>query len=199
VATPPEKLLEVSELSPFVDIAPDSRSVLLQSLVENEWVVLRVPLDSARSLHRFSESKSFTAVPRFSPDGRWVALLTNESDAFEVYIRSYPEPTVKLQVSVGGGDAPVWGADGKRLYYCSNGAIVEARLATTPVMRVVSRDTAFRRARGCDGFFGESNYDISRDGSRMLLPVPQSVSFGLIVVPNWLTEFQQRLAASRRK
>src|SRR2546430_2320122 len=53
-----------------------------------------------------------------------------------MYVRSYPEPNVKVQVSVGGGQGPVWSADGTRLYYVSGSAIIEARLATSPGLRV---------------------------------------------------------------
>ena len=197
VATAPEKLVEVSDATASAEISPDGRSLLLQSLLENGWDLVRVSLDSSRTSREFSTSKAVEAAPRFSPDGRWVAVVSDESGAFEVYIRSYPEPTLKLQVSVGGGDAPVWSADGTRLYYYSGSNIVEARLSTTPAMRVVSRATAFTQIRyGNDGS-GHANFDVSRDGSRIAIPVPQSGSYSLIVVPNWLTEFRQRMAAGK--
>lgn len=110
-----------------------------------------------------------------------------------VYIRSYPEPTVKVQASVGGGGDAVWSADGGRLYYTSRGVIVEARLATTPGLRVVSRDTAFRLPNGVAGVSG---YDVSRDGSKLLIPSAQSAAYPLVVVPGWRSELRERLAAS---
>ena len=45
----------------------------------------------------------------------------------------------------------------------------------------------------------QANFDVSRDGSRIIIPVSQSQSYQLVVVPNWLTEFRQRLAASRKE
>jgi hypothetical protein len=115
-----------------------------------------------------------------------------------VYVRSFPEPTVKVQISVGGGYGPVWSADGSRLYYLSGSAVREARLAMGAVVRVVSRDTAFAQIRNGSIFFGQANFDISRDGSRIVVPVSQSQSYQLVVVPNWRTEFRKRLAASRK-
>jgi len=195
-ATAPELLFEVSSLSPFGDLAPDGRSALLQSLVENRWVVQRVALDSAAAVRPYSASGSSTTTPRISPDGRWAAVAGFESGASEVYVRSFPDPTVKIQVSVGGGDAPTWGADASHLYYSSGSAIIEARLATSPGLQVVSRDTAFRQVPASSAGFYQADYDVSRDGSRLLVPVSESQNYQLIVVPNWLTEFRARLAAS---
>jgi Tol biopolymer transport system component len=112
-------------------------------------------------------------------------------------VRSYPQPSVKVQVSVGGGSGPVWSADGTRLYYVSGSAILEARLATSPGLRVLSRDTAFANvANGTTGF-GQANFDVARDGSRIVIPSTESANYPLVVVPNWRTELHQRLAASR--
>ena len=197
VAAAPELLVETPLLSPYADIAPDGHSLLLQSLVENDWRLLRVPLDSGRTIREYGASTANVQSPRFSPDGRWAAVTSSESGAPEVYVRSFPEPTVKVQVSVGGGDGPVWSADGTRLYYRSGTAIVEARLATAPVVRVVSRDTAFSRIQNGSVLFGEANFDVSRDGSRIVLPVSQTDTYQLVVVPNWLAEFRRRQAANR--
>jgi serine/threonine-protein kinase len=197
-ASAPERLVDLPGLSPLAVLSPDGHSLLLQSLVENGWDVLRVPLDSGPVARPFSASKVSDLTPRFSPDGHWAAVVTAETGSFEVYIRSFPDPTVKLQVSVGGGNGPAWSSDGSRLYYLSGNAIIEARLTTAPALRVVSRDTAFARVPSQNTGFGQANFDVSRDGSRIVVPVSQSQSFQLIVVPNWLTEFRERLAASRK-
>ena len=54
-----------------------------------------------------------------SPDGNWVAYLSDESGQFEVYVTSFPEPGRKWQISSGGGDDPSWAPDGKGIYYFS--------------------------------------------------------------------------------
>ena len=111
-------------------------------------------------------------------------------------MRSYPNPRVKVQVSVGGGLGSVWSSDGTRLYYwtgspgSATGAVVEARLATASGLRVVARDTAFRRIPNSVGF------DISRDGSRLLLTELQSTAYQLVVTPGWRAELREKLAAS---
>jgi Tol biopolymer transport system component len=198
-ATAPTMLVEVPTLSPVAELAPDGRSLLLQSIVNTAWTVQRVSLDSSHVFRAFSATGPNDVTPRISPDGRWAAVVTNESGQFEVYVRSYPEPSVKVQVSVGGGAGPVWSADGTRLYYTSGSAIIEARLATSPGFRVASRDTAFANVLIGNTGFGQANFDISRDGSRIVIPSAESATYPLVVVPNWRTELRQRLQASGQR
>jgi DNA-binding winged helix-turn-helix (wHTH) protein/Tol biopolymer transport system component len=54
---------------------------------------------------------------RLSPDGRWLAYSCNSGRQYEVFLQPYPELEGKWQVSIGGGSAPFWAADGKSLYY----------------------------------------------------------------------------------
>ena len=55
----------------------------------------------------------------FSPDVHWIAYSSDESGFNEIYLQSFPEPTLKYRVSVNGGRAPRWRPDGKELYYVS--------------------------------------------------------------------------------
>jgi eukaryotic-like serine/threonine-protein kinase len=196
-ATAPQELLKLRVQAPFVDLAPDDGSLILQTFVNNSWDAERVALDSTGAFTPIDTGPASALVPRLSPDGRWVALDSDESGTTEVYVRSYPVPTVKLQVSVGGGGGPVWSADGRRLYYAAGEAIMEARLAAGPGLRVVSRDTAFRNVPNNTGGFGEANYDVSRDGSRIVIVSASSTAYPLVVVPNWRAELRERMAASR--
>jgi Tol biopolymer transport system component len=57
--------------------------------------------------------------PMFSPDGRFVAYVSNESGRAEIYVQTFPEVSGKWQVSNGGGNDPSWRGDGKELFYRS--------------------------------------------------------------------------------
>ncbi len=57
---------------------------------------------------------------RFSPDSRWIAYMSNASGRYEIYVKPVPGPGAWRQVSIGGGDYPVWGPDGKEIYYRSS-------------------------------------------------------------------------------
>ncbi len=57
--------------------------------------------------------------PAFSPDGRWLAYVSNESGSNEVYVRPFPGPGGKWQISTGGGQFPKWSRTDKELFYRS--------------------------------------------------------------------------------
>ncbi len=56
-------------------------------------------------------------APAFSPDGRWLAYSSNESGSYEVYVRPFPGPGGKWQISTAGGLWPEWSRDGRELFY----------------------------------------------------------------------------------
>jgi len=193
--SPAEKLMETRELASGVIVSPDSHSLLYTIYTNNSWNIFRVRLDSARVGHLYAASAT---APRFSPDGKWVALSSSESGRGEVYARSFPVPSARVQISIGGAIQPTWSADGSTIFYRSRNTLMAARLKTTPTLRVVSRDTVMKdviQLLTGSGLLG--NYDVAKDG-RFLGPVATKDDYQLIVVPNWLSELEQRLAANRR-
>jgi serine/threonine-protein kinase len=56
-------------------------------------------------------------APAFSPDGRWLAYSSDDTAMLEVYVRPFPGPGGKWQISSGGGISPVWSNDGKQLFF----------------------------------------------------------------------------------
>jgi len=65
----------------------------------------------------FVNTASTEVEPAFSPDGRWLAYGSNESGTFELFVRPFPGPGGKWQVSTGGGNYPRWSRNGKELFY----------------------------------------------------------------------------------
>jgi Tol biopolymer transport system component/tRNA A-37 threonylcarbamoyl transferase component Bud32 len=194
--SPAEKLTQNIYLTPDAAISPDEKSLLLTSLRETSWDILRIPLDSGGVERRYLNSPAIEGAPRFSPDGKWVALTSDESGRNEVYVRSFPDPSSKVQVSATGGAEPSWSPDGRRLYYRSGSFLLAARVAFTPTFTLLGRDTILSNARmAAPNFFG-ANYDVTRDGKRVLAVLTGADDFQLVVSPNWITEFRQRVAES---
>ncbi len=65
---------------------------------------------------------------RISPDGRWIAYVTDESGQEEVWVAAFPSGGNRRQVSVAGGAAPEWGALGAQIFYISR----EKQMMATP-------------------------------------------------------------------
>ena len=85
--------------------------------------------------------------PMFSPDGRWLAYLSNETGRFEVYVRPFPGPGGKSQISTGGGLSPGWSRTKHELFfpgraarivvapYCGRGRLAPRRKTAALVRR----------------------------------------------------------------
>jgi Tol biopolymer transport system component len=118
---------------------------------------------------RVTTTEATELTPRISPDGRWIAYVSNESAGENnVYIQSFPGPGLKLKVSTNGGTLPRWSSDGSELYFYNTtppgwwGVSVKvsgADLTTTPPARTIARS-----------FPGPNAFNVSKAG-RFLLQV----------------------------
>jgi serine/threonine-protein kinase len=153
------------------------------------WVL---PLDGDREPWAYTQTPAHSEhAPVLSPDGRWLAYVSDLSGMNEVYVNSFPDPGGRRQVSIDGGTEPVWSPDGTELFYRNGAALMAAAVETTPDFRVRSREVLF------EGPYAQwvyhSNYDIHPDGERfvMIKPIEQE-SARLVVVLNWFEELRRR-------
>jgi eukaryotic-like serine/threonine-protein kinase len=137
-----------------------------------------------------------------SPDGRFIAYLSNESGQSEVYVRPYQQASnARWQVSSGGGTEPVWTRGGRELIYRDDAQRLTAVPVETtglafrtgtPSTLVVSADRVSDAWRA---------YDVSPDGKRFLVmkKLPDSpratVPPGFVVVQNWFEELKRLVPA----
>jgi len=147
--------------------------------------------------------------PQFSPDGRWIAYDSAESGEFEVYVVPFPGPGPKRRISMSGGEAPRWRADGKELFYIAPesrlvageaGDIETLDIARGNRLMAAEVDTqgdAFEVKKVVPLFVLEGEcgycYDVSADGQRFLVPAaPEGeTSQQLTVVQNWTAEIER--------
>jgi len=194
----PEKLIELGELAPTVSIAPDSRSLVYQVYHNNTWDVFSAALDASPATSRpYVATSANEYQPRFSRDGKWVAYVSDESGRGELYVRSFPEPTSRVPVSAEGAQEHVWSKDGRKLYYRSGNSVMSASVEFSPNFRVLRRDTVTTSQFPQSPGFSAS-YDVAADG-RILTLLSNRDDFQLVVSPNWITEFREKIAAAERK
>ena len=106
----------------------------------------------------------------FSPDGRWIAYVSNESDRNQVYLRPTSGPEARIPVSTSAGWQPVWSRDGRELYYRDSNRIVRTTLdASTGRISppTVLFDSPFTLSQGADLF--RTQYDVTRDGRFLMI------------------------------
>jgi hypothetical protein len=103
-----------------------------------------------------------------SPDVRWLAYSTNETGRNEVYVVSFPDGQVKVQISNAGGSNPRWGQGGREVVYTApDGTVTAVTIDAAHSLQAGTPRALFRLPEGTG-----PDWDVSRDGERFLLNVP---------------------------
>jgi eukaryotic-like serine/threonine-protein kinase len=137
-------------------------------------------------------------APRFSPDGQWLAYVSDESSRYEIYVRPYPGSGEKLQISTGGGTEPMWNPNGRELFYRSGDKMMAADIVTRPSFVAGKPRMLFQgQYQSTTVPRLDPNYDVSPDGQRFLMLKPteqeQAVPTQINVVLNWFEELKRRV------
>ncbi len=149
-----------------------------------------------RKAQPFLRTRFDEAVPRFSPDGRWLAYVSNESGQSEIYVQPYPGPGGKWQISTEGGKEPVWNRNGRELFYRTSDKMMAVEITTQPNFSVGKPQMLFE-GRYLPTPVTSPNYDVSPDGQRFLMLKPaeqaQAAPTQINVVLNWFEELKQKV------
>ena len=131
-------------------------------------------------------------APVFSPDGRWISYISDESGRDEVYIRPYPGPGAQTTVSTGGGVEPIWAPDGRRLFYRDANSMMVVSVETRNGI-FVSKPTVLFEDRYDRGVAGNLSYDLAPEGDRFLMiqPLGGRTSASFRVVLNWFDDVRR--------
>jgi len=161
--------------------------VVVREEIEGKGMDLRIlpDPDDPSSIRPLLEGPDDELAPNVSADGRWLAFVSNYSGSDEVYVTRFPEPAGRSQVSVKGGNSPLWAPDGKTLYYFEANALIAASVETEPRFRVTGRREVLR------GNFltyrWSRMYDIDPTGQRfVLVEMPEHGT--VEVVTHWFSE-----------
>ncbi len=141
----------------------------------------------------FLQTPSGETQGRFSPDGRFVAYVSNESGRPEIYVTPFPKGGGRYPVSLSGGAMPRWRRDGKELFYIApDGQLMAAPVKTQPQFSS-GRPKALFVVSGLvsDATIGQG-FDVSADGNRFLAPEYPDAAAKIRVVRNWFKEFRDR-------
>ncbi len=123
--------------------------------------------------------------PTLSPDGHWFAYTSVESGRPEIYVRPYPGPGGRWQVSLDGGNQPVWSGTGREIFYRNGDKMMAATVRTQGTFEVGERTQLFTGAFN-QGFAARNGYDVSPDGQTFLMLQPiVGTAQDLVVTLNW--------------
>ena len=125
---------------------------------------------------------------RFSPDGKWLAYVSDETGKDEVYVQPFPPTGAKWQISVAGGNAPRWRGDGKEFFYTGLDFVRKAvEIKTSPGFEAGVPKDLFKTPNAWGS-------DVTPDGQRFLvnMPAADNPPSPTTVVLNWATEPPKR-------
>ena len=177
-------------------ISPDGKLAFYYNAPSAGRDLWMVPLEEDRKPSAFLEGPFNEVSPKISPDGQWVAYISDESGRKEIFVRPFPASSGKWQISTEGGEAPLWARNGHELFYLNGDKMMAVDITTEPSFqagtpRMLFEENYVRRNN-------EPNYDVSLDGERFVMiqaseeqdsPAPQQIN----VVLNWFEELKRRV------
>jgi hypothetical protein len=192
-------LVESSQITVPSDWSADGRFMLYYSIdpqtARDLWVV---PMVGDRAPWVFLKTRFDERWGQFSPDGHWVAYMSDESGRNEIYVRPFAKPAAsgapadaggQWQVSTAGGTFPRWRPDGKELYYIGpGGEMLAAPMRTTDLTLTPGAPVVLFPTRIVGGGVDETQgpqYDVTRDGRFLINTVLDSAAAPITLLQNW--------------
>ena len=135
--------------------------------------------------------------PTFSPDGRWIAYVTNESGHDEVYVQAFPGPGGRWQVSVDGGVEPVWAPNGRELFYRNGEKLMGVPIESTTTSIGAGTPALLFEKRYVVSGTGRY-YDVAEDGQRFVMLKPVATAGDSLIVVQGFTRELERLVPTKQ-
>ena len=174
--------------------SPDGQRIAFQELTPETGNDIWTVGLADRVAKPFLKTPANEAAPQFSPDGHWMAYVSDETGRWEVYVRPFPGPGARYPISTEGGTEPMWNPAGHELFYRTGNRMMAVD---------VSFASGFSAGKPKKLFEGPwlptpltvANYDVSRDGKRFLMlkaAEPDNPARHIVVVQNWLEVLKKR-------
>jgi Tol biopolymer transport system component len=174
----------------------DGRLLIVDSRPESRQIS---PEISILSLMGDAKPFSYLNAPyansggQISPDGRWLAYVSNESGRPEVYVSPFPQAKGKWQVSSTGATTPRWRRDGRELFFCgTDGILMAAEVTARKDSFAVGSILPLSERRVFQTFYS-ATYDVFPDGQRFIMSAikPEVLHAPLTLITNWTSEMKR--------
>ena len=133
-----------------------------------------------------TQANEFAAA--FSPDGRWIVYVSDQTGGFEVYVREFPDGE-SFAVSVEGGEEPRWSADGRELFFRRGAGLYAVSVPTGSSLEVSIPRLILKQPFDRNTYRDRAAYDVASDGR--FLVVTDTWNTELRVVFNWFEELKE--------
>ena len=198
-----EQLTDRKEEDRPLSFSSDGELLAFQSNhAETSWDLWILSLEGGRKPEVFLATPASEMSAEFSFDGRWIAYASNESGRYEIYVRPYPGPGGKWQISTDGGNYPHWTKNGRELVYrASTRRWMSVSVSTEGNSLKIGTPQLLFEGEFVDSA-DSSNYDVSADGSWFALlrfdeKEEQSDESHLTFIFNWFEEVRRLVPAGK--
>ena len=155
--------------------------------------VFVLPLFGDRKPIPVAVSNFNEVVPRLSPNGKWLAYMSNESGRYEIYVTPFLGQRGKYQISTSGGSVPMWRADSRELFFSTAGAGEVMAVDVAANGSALQLGTPHQVAKAVMAAGPEGPFAVAPDGKRLLLNQlgDQRVLSPLTLVTNWTADLKK--------
>jgi len=182
--------------------SPDGRNLVLSTMNRGRWWDIGIkPLDGGEPRWLLA-GPGTECCAALSPDGRFMAYVSTESGAYEVYVRPFLGAGEKHPISAGGGMEPRWSRDGRELFYRGGGdrpKLMAVAIETRGGFRAGKPRPLFDDTFAGRVAYNEADYDVAPDGRFLFVEQPKTAPAPtrLILIPGWGSELKAKLGAAR--
>ena len=185
-------------------ISPDGKWLAFDRDVSgkrSDLFAVPLPADTSTADQTLVSTGASEGGPKISPDGRYVAYVSNESGQNEIFLTRFPEPGGKWQVSTAGGSRPRWDPAGGRLFYTSTTELMEVEITTAPSLQLGTPRPVFNIAEARMVLGRTAAYDVFRGGQRFIATYAGESAvkpqLQIVIVENWASEFKTTQTAKK--
>lgn len=136
-----------------------------------------------KKLMDIAATQADEGAPQFSPDGKWIAYVSNETSRYEIYVQPFPPTGAKYQVSDAGGKSPRWRTPGEIIYQSLDNRITSVEVQTAPLLRTGPPKSLFAAETREGDFVGQ--YDVAPNGTILLNEIAQHESKPMALMIDW--------------
>jgi serine/threonine-protein kinase len=191
--------------------SPDGEHLAALKLDQNTrwdiWI-----LDAYGKAEALLNSEFNESYPEFSPDGRWLLYVSNESGRNEVYVRPFPGPGSAIHISVGGGSKPCWSREGDQIFFWVYSEELETdKLNAVDIREESGTLTVTRPKELFEGSYHSASplrsADVTADNRLIVIPRPSQEAKDALteammpdriqLVQNWATELELKVPRQR--
>ncbi len=194
-STANEEILLANEFDAApTDWSPDGNFIALQLGLPADQSDIWVFSIQDQKATPFLETPFHELQGQFSPDGKWMVYVSDESGQSEIYIQPFPGPGAKWRVSTKGGRMPRWGPDGRELFYLApDQKLMKVDIKMAPEVEIGEPQSLFLTRTKM--FTGLAQYDVSADGQRFLVNtlVEEQDATPITLVQNWSEQLKERV------